>query len=183
MRGAVVVPERVGLRLAAFPGPVLRRFQAAAIGFLIGLDRGRPLLRGAVFIGGFQVGLLEALGLFFLGRGVESLIERREFRAAIGGADHAHAQLVIVAPPVEFVFVVRESVGNSCFGMDQINADVDMGVRLVGMLDDDGLVILQAEKLQHVMGGLAHVFLAWLVVRVPFDRNGVDGLFELVSSR
>ena len=44
--------------------------------------------------------------------------------------------------------------------MDQINADVDMGVRLVGMLDDDGLVILQAEKLQDVMGGLAHVVLA-----------------------
>ena len=67
--------------------------------------------------------------------------------------------------------------------MDQINAEMDMGVRLVGMLDDDGLVILQTEKLQHVMGGLAHVFLAWLVVRVPFYRMAIDGLFELVSSR
>ena len=35
----------------------------------------------------------------------------------------------------------------------------------------------------HVMGGLAHVFLARPVVRVPFYRNGVDGLFVLVSSR
>ena len=127
--GAVVAPQRVGLRLVAFPPPVLRRFQAAVIDFLIGLDRGRPLLRGAVFIGGFQVGLLEALGLFFRGRGVESLIERREFRAPIGGADHAHAQLVGVAPPVEFVFVIREGVGYCpVSGWTMIDAEVDMGM-------------------------------------------------------
>ena len=58
-----------------------------------------------------------------------------------------------------------------------------MRVGRVGVLDDHGLVVLHVQQLQHFMGGLAHVIRRGPVVRVPFEREAVDGLFVLPSGK
>ena len=78
----------------------------------------------------------------------QAVIERLIFGGALRRADHAHAHLVIVAPPVETFFVIVEARALAGFRVDHIDGDMHMGVRRVGVLDDDGLVLLQAQKLR-----------------------------------
>ena len=91
--------------------------------------------------------------------------------------------LVIVGPPVEFVGVVRKRRGLAGFRVDQIDDDMDMLVRPVGVFDDDRLTIFHAEGAQGVDGGLAHMGCIGIVGLVPVEGKSVNRLGQLAPGR
>src|SRR5580704_1376601 len=67
-------------------------------------------------------------------------------------------------------------------GVNRIEHYVDMGV-LIGMADDDGLMLAPAHMVEKILHRLDHVLAARLLARMPIQREMLRRIFEAPAAR
>jgi hypothetical protein len=144
-----------------------------------------PRLRRRVVVGSRRLrgrtvavlGRLRALRRFL------ALFERFVFGAALGGADHAHGELVLIAPLIEPLLVAPDIEARTRHRVDHVDRDMHMRVGRVGVLDDHDLMLFRFQELHGVERGFQHMRLGWVVIRMPFDGEAIDRLGILCLGR
>ena len=72
---------------------------------------------------------------------------------------------------LEALFVLVEVEAHPGFGVDHVDGDVDVGVRLIEVLDDNDLPLLGLQDFDCFERDFEHVLLGRVVVRVPVQEK------------